>query len=389
MVFAIVVYNYYPPTKAKASETCDYVTTAEDLLTLTTDYYAAASLSLKHFITFNSIVTAEVLDFVCELRNNSDTNSEGKVLSDGVTGKYTSGDYTITYTDLVTNPDEADDITTEYEYTKKMVVMNDTATILTMSWSGSGTASSGYLIFSEQPTSGVFTGKYIHWSRDANDQFVKVFEAGYKTSYLGTATAVPDGAAGMGITGDYALYADMSYNAKTKAFDVQTTYLGTQSGAGDGDEIGCFRFNGTGNLWQGDASTSRAADEDRTFTLAKTESDVWGDGGHASTFDRKTMTDGLDQMDAAVFDMHVIGSAVEGVNNELPGGSPDSDGIGIDNYLNYLSGNIEPLEIPVFTMSCNDVSTANTSDGAFSAIGNGGVDHTLAPDEVFAAASSE
>lgn len=271
---------------------------------------------------------------LCHFRKSMEINPDKGALPFSVTKTF--GGKTIKVD--IAAPTETFATTAGYD-AKGVVTVND-VTFMTIYWGGKADASKGFLINGGAGLGGDSKKRplYVQWSReDATAQFVKVFSANFTTSYLGT---VGRGSKTSPDSGDRALYGEATFNATSKSATAQVVLIEGQRGAGTATTPACFRMFANGT-------------KDGTVTVAKTKDALSTTGDSVtSTYTDSTNMDafqGTDSVDTA-------------------------NGTG-----NLGTGQFGGMTIS-FSKSCNDISTAGSTGGAFA--GND-VSHSATPDDIF------
>lgn len=177
----------------------------------------------------------------------------------------TLGDKTITgMVQKVVSPD-----TFAGTYETKATVMVNNVTEVTLYWTGSKSASKGFMIMSG---SGFGTKKrllYLTWDRTTEAQSVAVMGTRMASSYLSSPVT------------DDALYGKIVYNTTTKDTSLQMVHLTSQRGASPSSTVfACFKMYGIGTMGA-------------AMRVGKTN-DAHMTSGHLRTL---ATQDGIDEMD--------------------------------------------------------------------------------------------
>ncbi len=147
---------------------------------------------------------------------------------------------------------------TFYDYVA--IVKVDGATHATMYWTGSGSASKGFLIMGGVGLGSSSKLLYVKWDRSGVAQTVDVLGSRFATSYLTTPST------------DDAMYGSVTYNTSTKATTVQSVELGRQRGGSPSASLfACWRVYASG--------TSGG-----TMLVAKTNNALSSGTGHTDGF---------------------------------------------------------------------------------------------------------
>ena len=303
--------------------------------------YADAVLDHLHeeLYRFNSLATADVELIFCRLVTVMDFNPDLTALPQTLSKTDPMG---ATISVNVTAPTET--FATTLGYTAKAEFKNDDTTFMTLWWSGSGSASKGYLIQGKNPMQkdGNTRLRYLQWDRTSTTQIVKVMGTQFATGFLSSAAAGAESKTG----GDQALFARLSYDTSSKAVTAQAVEIRQNTGA----NFACVRtyFNGT---LGGTIDAFRPA---KGTPEAVTETSTGGcpASGCVTT---PGAVGGLDG------ETNVVDATTTADHSGTP--SPGSD---------VASG--------TFDYSCNDVNSAGAASKPFA---NNTVDYTVSPSTIF------
>ena len=183
--------------------------------------YANHVLDVAHdqLYRFNRMESADIEMVFCNMVNRFEFNPDLSQLPQNLSFSVGGGIHTFNLN--VTVPVEA--FATTLGYDAKAVLQFDGTTFVTMWWSGNSDASKGYLIQNLNPLAadGFKRLKYAQWDRTGVIQTVKIFTAGFKTSYLSQSNYV-NTVDSSKLGGDRAHFGRAVYDSSTHSIAAQS-----------------------------------------------------------------------------------------------------------------------------------------------------------------------